>query len=55
MEEVNHLWGTFGGKQYPFVMYTLRLLDLKFRAVQSEGGLITEVMSNFRSKNAVGA
>jgi hypothetical protein len=52
MEEVNHLWGTLGGKQYPFVMYILRMLDLKFRAVQSESGLITEVISDFYHKDA---
>jgi len=51
MEEVNHLWGTLGGKQYPFVLYMLRMLDLKFRAVQSEVGLITEVISDFYHKN----
>ncbi|MES2731550.1 MAG: DUF4255 domain-containing protein [Bacteroidota bacterium] len=50
MEEVNHLWGTLGGKQYPFVLYTLRMLDLKYRAVQSERGLITEVASEFYHK-----
>ncbi len=26
MEEVNHLWGTLGGKQYPFVLYSMRML-----------------------------
>ena len=52
MEEVNHLWGTLGGKQYPFVLYMLRMLDLKFKAVQSESGLITEVVSDFYHKNA---
>lgn len=51
MEEVNHLWGTLGGKQYPFVLYSLRMLDLKFRAVQSESGLITEIVSDFYQKN----
>lgn len=50
MEEVNHLWGTLGGKQYPFVLYLLRMLDLKFRAVQSEAGLITEVIADFSHK-----
>lgn len=50
MEEVNHLWGTLGGKQYPFALYMLRLLELQFKASQSEGGLITEVVSNFRHK-----
>lgn len=43
MEEVNHLWGTLGGKQYPFALYTLRLLEMKFRATQAEAGLITEI------------
>ena len=27
MEEVNHLWGTLGGKQYPFVLHMQRMLD----------------------------
>ena len=52
MEEVNHLWGTLGGKQYPFVLYTLRLLELKFKAAQGEAGLITAVINDFSHKNA---
>lgn len=52
MEEVNHLWGTLGGKQYPFVLYSLRLLELKFKAAQSESGLITEVINDFYHKNS---
>jgi hypothetical protein len=54
MEEVNHLWGTLGGKQYPFVIYTMRVLDLQFKTVQSESALITEVVSNFSNKKPVG-
>lgn len=50
LEEVNHLWGTLGGKQYPFVLYMLRMLDLKFKAVQKQGSLITEVASDFYHK-----
>lgn len=50
MEEVNHMWGTLGGKQYPFTMYMLRMLELKFRAVQSESGLITSITGNFIHK-----
>lgn len=52
LEEVNHLWGTLGGKQYPFVLYMVRLLDLKYRAVQRESGLITEVVNDFTHKQA---
>ncbi|MFZ2403797.1 MAG: DUF4255 domain-containing protein [Methylobacter sp.] len=44
MEEVNHLWGTLGGKQYPFVLYMLRMLDLKFNSVQSESPAITDII-----------
>ena len=51
MEEINHLWGTLGGKQYPFVLYMLRMLDLKFQAVQSEGGVITEIINDFSHKS----
>ena len=50
LEEVNHLWGTLGGKQYPSVLYMLRMIDLKFKVVQSESGLITEVVSDFYHK-----
>jgi hypothetical protein len=53
MEEVNHLWGTLGGKQYPFVLYMMRMLDLKYQAVQSESGLITEVVTEFSHKKTV--
>lgn len=42
-EDVSHLWGTLGGKQVPFALYQVRLLDLQFRSVQGEGGLITEI------------
>jgi hypothetical protein len=50
LEEVNHLWGTLGGKQYPFALYLLTMLELKFRAIQSESGLITTVVTDFRHK-----
>src|SRR5579872_6968927 len=45
LEEVNHLWGTLGGKQYPFVLYTLRLLEMQFKAIQAEAGMITQVVN----------
>jgi Pvc16 N-terminal domain len=54
MEEANHLWGTLGGKQYPFALYVMRMLDLKFPAIQSESGLSTEVVNDFYHKNPVG-
>jgi hypothetical protein len=54
MEEVNHLWGTLGGKQYPFVIYTVRMLDLKFRKVPArESEPILEIESQFFHKKTL--
>jgi hypothetical protein len=50
LEEVNHLWGTLGGKQYPFVIYWMRMLDLKFQGVPREGELIKEIVTDFSHK-----
>ena len=46
MEEIHHLWGTLGGKQYPFVLYRFRALDLKFRTEPESAPLISEVINN---------
>lgn len=53
-EEVNDMWGMLGGKQFPFALYSMRMLELKFRATQRESGLITEVVSGFHHKASVG-
>lgn len=53
MEEVNHLWGTLGGKQYPFVLYSLRLLEMKFKAIHGEAAAITEVFNKLEHKSLV--
>lgn len=54
MEEVNHLWGTLCGKQYPFVLYTVRMLDLKFKkAPPIEGELILEIKNQLLHKKVV--
>jgi Pvc16 N-terminal domain len=47
LEEVNHLWGTLGGKQFPFALYSMRMLEMQFQATHGEGGLITEVIGSF--------
>jgi hypothetical protein len=53
LEEVNDMWGMLGGKQFPFALYSMRMLEVKFQATQRESGLITEVVSGFLSKPAV--
>lgn len=45
-EQVNHLWGTLGGKQMPFVMYKLRLIAITERKIMREVPLIEEIETN---------
>ncbi|MCC7526848.1 MAG: DUF4255 domain-containing protein, partial [Chitinophagaceae bacterium] len=45
-EQVNHLWGTLGGKQMPFVMYKLRLIAITTRKIVREVPLIEEIETN---------
>lgn len=42
-EQINHLWGSLGGRQIPFVMYKLRLVVLTERAQLREVPLIEEL------------
>ncbi|RYF54307.1 MAG: DUF4255 domain-containing protein, partial [Comamonadaceae bacterium] len=47
LEELNDMWGMLGGKQFPFALYSVRMLELRFRTVQRESGLITEIERDF--------
>lgn len=42
-EQINHLWGSLGGRQMPFVMYKLRLVAITERAIVREVPLIEEI------------
>jgi hypothetical protein len=42
-EQINHLWGSLGGRQMPFVMYKLRLVTITERAIVREVPLIEEI------------
>ncbi len=42
-EEVNHLWGSLGGKQLPFAAYRGRLVVLRDERTLAAGGEIREV------------
>ena len=42
-EQINHLWGSLGGRQMPFAMYKLRLVAITERAVLREVPLIEEI------------
>lgn len=42
-EQINHLWGSLGGKQMPFAMYKLRIVALTDRKQLREVPLIEEI------------
>jgi Pvc16 N-terminal domain len=42
-EQINHLWGSLGGRQIPFAMYKLRLVAITERAIVREVPLIEEI------------
>lgn len=42
-EQINHLWGSLGGKQMPFVMYKARLIKVKDRRTRLSEPVIEEV------------
>lgn len=42
-EQINHLWGSLGGKQVPFILYRARLVSLTADEIQRSGPPITEI------------
>ena len=48
-EQVNHLWGTLGGKQMPFVLYKGRLVMLQDKKIFREAPLIEEIKTDLQS------
>ena len=45
-EQINHLWGSLGGRQVPFVMYKLRVVTITERATVRTVPLIEEIETN---------
>jgi len=46
-EELNHLWGTLGGRQHPSALYMMRLLELKHHERTEGDRVIEEIESRF--------
>ena len=49
-EEANYLWSINGGKQLPYVMYKIRMLELEFRKPLDRGQVIEEIQIEGNSK-----
>lgn len=50
MEEINDMWGMLGSKQFPFALYSVRMLELRFSVTPREGGLVSEVVTDLLHK-----
>ena len=49
-EELNFIWGTLGGKQYPSVLYKVSLIELERKDAGVErGSLITEINNQLKN------
>lgn len=42
-EQLNYIWGTLGGKQYPAVIYKVSVLQIDRARVTAEGTIITSI------------
>jgi len=45
-EQVNHLWGSLGGKQVPFVMYKAGIIPVKRELTTERGRYIQDINTN---------
>ena len=45
-EELNYIWGSLGGKQFPSVLYKLSLVQIERNAVTGQAGVLTETDHN---------
>ena len=45
-EQVNYLWSTLGGRQRPFLLYKVRLVELERESTEEVRGVIREVSLN---------
>lgn len=45
-EQANYLWSTLGGKQHPFVLYKLRLVEMERESTEETRGIIKEITVN---------
>jgi hypothetical protein len=49
-EQINHLWGSLGGRQLPFVMYKVRMVSITERSIRREVPMIEEIETNLANK-----
>jgi len=50
-EELNHIWGTLGGRQLPSVIYQIQLIEIDRKDLPVTGPVILEVNNDLKLKN----
>jgi hypothetical protein len=48
-EELNFIWGTLGGKQYPSAIYKVSLIEIEREAILGKGAVISGLNANLNS------
>jgi hypothetical protein len=57
-EELNHIWGTLGGRQLPSVVYQIQLVEIDKKELTATGPVILEITDTFKlkeKKNRIGS
>jgi len=49
-EELNYIWGTLGGKQFPSALYKVSMIQIERNITQGEGQLISKVKGVTKTK-----
>jgi hypothetical protein len=49
-EELNYIWGTLGGKQFPSALYKVSMIQIERNITQAEGQLISKVKGVTKTK-----
>jgi hypothetical protein len=49
-EELNYIWGTLGGKQFPSALYKVSMIQIERNIAQGEGQLISKVEGLTKTK-----
>jgi len=47
-EELNFIWGTLGGKQYPSVIYKVTLLEIERNQVTRSGQVVSGLQRDLK-------
>lgn len=50
-EELNHIWGTLGGRQLPSVIYRIQLIEIDRKDSPITGPVILEINNDLKLKN----